>query len=354
MTDARFFPNVGPFSLRKLQEITECEVAIANGDGTHSAVDHATLEQQIVDVAPLDRASSEHLSFLDNAKYIEVFRQSRAGFCLLRPKQAEAAPKGMVLLLTADPYRCYALIAQAFYPRKLSDGQISPHAVIHPTATIGENAHIDPGAVIGAQAVIGKDCIIGANTVIGDAVQIGDSVQIGANSTLSHCLIGHRVIIHRGVHIGQDGFGFALGRGGHVKVPQLGRVVIEDDVEIGSGTCIDRGTGPDTLIGSGTKIDNLVQIGHNVQIGKHAVIVAQVGIAGSTRIGDGAVLAGQVGVAGHLKIGAGARIAAQSGLMTDVPTGASYGGSPAIPVSEWHRQSVVLARLAKRKGESAS
>jgi UDP-3-O-[3-hydroxymyristoyl] glucosamine N-acyltransferase len=155
--------------------------------------------------------------------------------------------------------------------------------------------------------------------------------------------------LHRGVHIGQDGFGFALAREGHVKVPQLGRVIIEDDVEIGSGSTIDRGTGPDTIVGEGSKIDNLVQIGHNVQIGKRAVIIAQVGISGSTRIGDGAVLAGQAGIAGHIKIGAGAKIAAKSGVMSDVPPAVSYAGYPAVPVVDWHRQTVALSRLIKVK-----
>ena len=180
-------------------------------------------------------------------------------------------------------------------------------------------------------------------------MEIGEDTHIGALTTISHAVIGQRVIIHRGVHIGQDGFGFALGRDGHVKVPQLGRVMVDDDVEIGSGTTIDRGTGPDTIIGEGAKIDNLVQIGHNVHIGKRAVVVAQCGISGSTRVGDGAVLGGQVGIAGHLKIGAGAKVAAKSGVMTDIPSGASYGGSPAIPVNDWHRQTIALSRIIKPK-----
>ena len=353
MTDPRFFPNYGPFTLGDLQKLASFEVAVSLGNGEHEPANEEVLAQSVQDVAPLDRAGTHDLSFLDNAKYIETFHQSKAGYCLIRPKQAEGAPSGMVLLLTPDPYRCYALLAQAFYPRKVSEGMIHARATVDESAIIGDETHIDVGAVIGRDVEIGEDCIIGANSVIADGVRIGNGTQIGANCTISHALIGNKVIIHRGVHIGQDGFGFALGRGGHVKVPQLGRVLIEDEVEIGSGTCIDRGTGPDTTIGFGTKIDNLVQIGHNVQIGKHAVIVAQVGIAGSSRIGDGAVLAGQVGVAGHLKIGAGARIAAQSGLMTDVPPGASYGGSPALPITEWHRQSIALSRMTKKKGDTA-
>ena len=178
---------------------------------------------------------------------------------------------------------------------------------------------------------------------------VGDNTAIGALFSITQSIIGARVIIHRGVQIGQDGFGFALGREGHVKVPQLGRVIVGDDVEIGSGTTIDRGTGPDTVIGDGSKIDNLVQIGHNVQLGKRVVIVAQVGISGSTRIGDGCVVGGQTGITGHLKIGAGAKIAAKSGVMHDIPAGSSYGGAPAIPVVDWHRQTIAIARLIKPK-----
>ncbi|NDF49241.1 MAG: glutamine--tRNA ligase [Betaproteobacteria bacterium] len=211
-------------------------------------------------------------------------------------------------------------------------------AVIDPTAKIGKDVAIGPGAVISAEAIIGDRANIDANAVIYRGVTIGEDSCIGSSSTISHAIIGNRVLIHRGVHIGQDGFGFALGR-----------VVIEDDVEIGSGTTIDRGTGPDTFIGEGTKIDNLVMIGHNVNIGRRAVIIGQCGISGSTRIGDGAMLAGQAGIAGHLKIGAGAKIAAKSGVMNDIPPGASFGGTPAMPVVDWHRQTIALQRLIKPK-----
>ncbi|MBX9727014.1 MAG: UDP-3-O-(3-hydroxymyristoyl)glucosamine N-acyltransferase [Rickettsiales bacterium] len=301
------------------------------------------------DVAPLDRASETDISFFDNSKYVDQFSNSSAGACFVREKYISLAPQGMALLITEDPYRCYALAAQRFYPLHKSATGIAPTAHIHPTAVLGDEVAIGPGAVIGANCVIGNRSAIGANSVIGDGVMIGDDTNIGPLTSITQSMIGNRVIIHRGVHIGQDGFGFALGREGHVKVPQLGRVIIGDDVEIGSGTTIDRGTGPDTMIGDGAKIDNLVQIGHNVQIGKRAVIVAQVGISGSTRIGDGAVLGGQAGIAGHLKIGAGAKLAAKSGVMTDIPAGSSYGGSPAVPAVDWHRQTIALSRLIKPK-----
>lgn len=306
---------------------------------------------RVYDVAPLDRATVSDIGFLDNTKYIQSFIDSSAGACFVRAKHVDVAPKGMALLISEDPYRAYALTAQYFYPFVPPVSDISPHAVIDATAVIGKNCSIGPGAFLGRSVVIGDDCIIGANAVLADGVQVGAGSRVGALSSLSHAIVGERVIIHRGVHIGQDGFGFAMGRGGHIKVPQLGRVIIENDVEIGAGTCVDRGTGPDTLIGEGSKIDNLVQIGHNVQLGKHCVVVAQVGIAGSARIGDGTVIGGQVGIAGHLKVGAGVRLAAKAGVMNDLPNGASYGGYPAIPIKDWHRQTVAVSRLIKHKKE---
>ncbi|MBN8543038.1 MAG: UDP-3-O-(3-hydroxymyristoyl)glucosamine N-acyltransferase [Alphaproteobacteria bacterium] len=339
MVDARFFVNHGPFTVADLASATGAELLTKD-----------KASGRLSDVAPLDRASSTDISFFDNTKYIEQFLHSEAGACFVRPKFSEQAPSTMALLITDDPYRCYALAAQKFYPSEAKvAATIAPSAVIDPTAKIGKGVSIMAGAVIGANVVIGDHTRIGANAVIYDGVQIGKDCQIGALSSFSHCIIGDRVLIHRGVHIGQDGFGFALGRDGHIKVPQLGRVVIENDVEIGAGTTIDRGTGPDTVIGEGTKIDNLVQIGHNVQIGKRAVVVAQCGISGSTRIGDGVVLGGQVGLSGHIKIGHGAKIAAKSGIIADIPAGASYGGYPAVPVQEWHRQTIALSRLVKSK-----
>ena len=344
MVDRRFFTNHGPFSASDLASVT--------GAATPNA-DAASLARTFADVAPLDRATAQDISFFDNSKYIDQFLNSSAGACFLRPKYADQAPKTMLVLLTEDPYRCYAIAAQKFYPAHYRAPGIAPTAQIDPTATLGADVSIGAGAVIGPHVSIGAGSSIGENTVVSVGVQIGEHTHIGPLTSLSHTIIGNRVIIHRGVHIGQDGFGFALGREGHVKVPQLGRVMIDDDVEIGSGTTIDRGTGPDTVIGEGAKIDNLVQIGHNVQIGRRAVVVAQCGISGSTRVGDGAVLAGQVGLAGHIKIGAGAKIAAKSGIMSDIPAGASYGGYPAVPVTDWHRQTIALSRLIKiKRGDS--
>lgn len=337
MADRRFFHNRGPFTLKQVVEWTQADLQ------------RGTSDRSITDVAPLDRAQGDEISFFDNNNYLDQFMSSTAGACFIRAKYADRAPEGMALLITEDPYRCYALAAQQFYPFAIPYEGISPTASIAPTATIGADTTVCAGAVIGEHVEIGSHSIIGANAVIQDGVTIGDHTRIGATSTISHSIIGSHVIIHRGVHIGQDGFGFAMGRHGHAKVPQLGRVFIEDHVEIGAGSCIDRGTGPDTTIGAGTKIDNLVQIGHNVQIGRNVIIVAQSGVAGSTRVGDGTIIGGQVGVAGHLKIGAGVRLAARSGVTNDLETGKAYGGTPAVPINDWHRQVIALNRLTKRK-----
>lgn len=338
MADARFFTRSGPQALSRIAELTGATLAPAS-DGART----------IEDLAPLDAAGPQHISFLDNPKYTSQFRESRAGACFVRAKYQGQAPAGMALLFTDDPYSAYAKTAALFYPRDAHMPDISGGAQIAASAQLGEACRVDHGAVIGENARIGARCHIGANAYIAAGVVLGDECVIGANSTVSHALLGDRVIVHRGVHIGQDGFGFAPTRSGLLKVPQLGRVVIGSDVEIGSGTCIDRGAGPDTTIGDGCKIDNLVQIGHNCQIGRHVVLVAQCGIAGSTKIEDGAMVGGQVGIAGHVIIGRGAKVAGQSGVMRDVAAGETVGGSPAVPMRDWQRQTILLSQLIKRK-----
>ena len=338
MADPRFFAVAGPFSLSYL-----CEIARAELGG------EADPEARFFDVAPLETAGSREVSFLDNRRYLESFVRSEAGACVVHPDLAGRAPGGMALLLSGEPYRAYARIAHAFYPEAVHASDAADGTMVHATACLGEDCSVEPGAVIGPGAELGRRCRIGANAVIGPNVVLGDDCRIGPCASLLYCLLGNRVVIHPGVRIGQDGFGFAPGPEGHEKVPQLGRVLIEDDVEIGANTTIDRGSGPDTVIGSGTKIDNLVQIAHNVQLGSGCIIVSQVGISGSTKVGQFVMMGGQAGLTGHLKIGSGARIGAQAGVMRDVEPGATVMGSPSQPIKEYWRQVAMVSGLAKKR-----
>jgi UDP-3-O-[3-hydroxymyristoyl] glucosamine N-acyltransferase len=341
MADPRFFHVSGPFTVGRLAEIAGARP----GPGSD-------LDRSIADVAPLETAGPEHVTFFDgNRLYLPAFETTRAGACLVKPERAGKAPAGAAVLVMDDPYRGYARVAQAFHPLVPPEPGVSPAAIVDATAQLAAGCRIEPGAVIGARAEVGRRTLIGANTVIGPGVVIGDDCAIGAGVTVSHSLIGSRVVVYPGARLGQDGFGYAMGPEGHLKIPQLGRVVIEDDVEIGANTTIDRGAGPDTVIGAGTKIDNLVQIGHNVRVGRGCILVAQVGISGSTRIGDFVAAGGQAGFTGHLTIGAGARIAAQSGVMRDVEPGTTVAGAPAVPIQQFMRQATVLQRLVRRKGD---
>jgi UDP-3-O-[3-hydroxymyristoyl] glucosamine N-acyltransferase len=340
MADPRFFEVAGPF--------TVAEIAVRTGALVAGA---AAPERVLRDVAPLESATREQLAFFDNRKYLGAFRSSGAGAVLVHPSVAKEAPADLCLLVTERPYRAYAVAAQAFYPEPPPVAWIAPSAVIDPSAMIGEGTRVEPCAVIGAHCEIGRRCLIGAGSTIGEATVLGDEVRVSANVSISHAIVGARVRLYPGVRIGQDGFGFSADADGFVKVPQLGRVIIGDDVEIGANTTIDRGAGPDTMIGAGTMIDNLVQVAHNVQIGRNCVLVAQSGISGSTRLGDFVTIGGQVGTVGHIEIGSGARVGGKSGITKDVAAGETVVGSPAVPIRLHHRQVAALKRLAAKGNE---
>lgn len=340
-----FFHRAGPFPLADVAKATGAELA-PGVDGSIEVSDVRTL----VDAGPRD------VAFFNNRKYADQLKVTRAGCCLVLPALAPRLPEGTSALLTPEPYRGFAMALMLFYPQSRFS-QVAPtddaaRTLIHPTAELEEGAIVEPGAVIGAEARIGRGTRVAANAVIGYRVCIGRDGYIGPGASLVHTLVGDRVIIHGGVRIGQDGFGFAMGRQGHFKVPQIGRVIIQDDVEIGANTTIDRGALKDTIIGEGTKIDNLVQIGHNVVVGRHCVIVAQVGISGSTELGDFVVMGGQSGAVGHIKIGPGAQIAGASHVAKDVPAMSKLAGTPAKPLTQWARELGMIARLARRGGKN--
>jgi UDP-3-O-[3-hydroxymyristoyl] glucosamine N-acyltransferase len=288
---------------------------------------------------------------MEGRRNLPALKSSKAGAVVIEPAFVAQAPPGCVVLEAAAPQAGFIRIAGLFHPARQPKPGIHPSAVIAADAIIGPDCEIGAFVFIGAGAEIGAGCILENHVSIGAGCKLGAHGRIHAHANMEYCLAGDHVVLHPGARIGNEGFGFiTTAEGKHVTMPQLGRVIIGDGAEIGAGSCIDRGAGGDTVIGPGARIDNLVQIGHNVTIGRGAVIVAQVGISGSANIGDYAVIAGQAGVAGHLSIGAKARVGAQAGVMNDVPAGTDVVGSPAWPAKETLRAFARLRRLAATKG----
>lgn len=345
MSDPVFFPPMEPQRLETIVEWAEAE--LVRGEP----------ETLIESVGPIEGSQEGGLVFFDNTAYLDKLKETSAAACIIAPRHKDKVPESVAVLVAKDPYRAWAKVLARLYPHAMSPKTagskgISDRAIVDPTARLEDGVSVEPGAVIGADVEIGAGSSVLANAVIGTGVRIGRDCVIGANATVQHALLGDRVYLHPGVCVGQDGFGYAMGPEGHLKVPQVGRVVIQDNVEIGSNTTIDRGANRDTIIGEGTKIDNQVQIGHNVVIGRHCVLVSQVGISGSATLEDFVAIGGQTGVRGHVRIGMGAQVAAVSVVGDDLAPGGRYGGAPAKPVKQWFREVAAVRKLAERGGGS--
>jgi UDP-3-O-[3-hydroxymyristoyl] glucosamine N-acyltransferase len=348
MADPRFYDNRGPFTL--------AEVCVSARAPLPPGSDGAA---KILDLASLAGAGPQQLTFFSGAgaSLTAELARTSAGFCFVPANSNKAFE--MRVGLTAIPcesvQHAFAAAARLFYPES-SLVAWSQQTSVDPSASIGVHVTLGPGVVVGPGAEIGDNTRVGPNTVVGRGVAIGKRCEIGSNCTIANAYLGDEVLVLPGAQIGQPGFGFASGASGHEKVPQLGRVIVQDRVEIGACTTIDRGALGDTIIGEGTKIDNLVQIGHNTRLGRHAIVVGQVGISGSCDLGDFVVLGGQVGIGDHTRIGNGARIAARSATApgSDYAGGVDYGGQPAKPVREWIREIHALTNLAKRPKQSGN
>jgi UDP-3-O-[3-hydroxymyristoyl] glucosamine N-acyltransferase len=342
--DPRFFQRVGPHTLAAV-----VDAAGVDGQGAEAPPRRLMLHR----IAPLATATGEDVSFcLNHRRYFSALAATSAAAVIVHPDMWDRVPDTTVAIVAPDPLVAWSRVAALFHP-------LSPvRPGIHPSAVVATSARIDPTTEVGPLAVIGENVVIGPRgrigplAVISDGVQIGRDVRVGPHASLSHALLGDRVYIYAGARIGQDGFGFAITPEGMKTVPQLGRVLIGDDVEVGANTTIDRGTLEDTIIGAGTRIDNLVQIAHNVHIGRACVVVAQVGISGSTVLEDQVVFAGQAGIAGHLRVGTGSRIGAQAGVISDVPPWSEMVGSPAQPVKAFFKQVATVRRWVRDGGIS--
>jgi UDP-3-O-[3-hydroxymyristoyl] glucosamine N-acyltransferase len=344
-----------PNKRKSTRELTIEEIAALTGSKPRAG---DPLDRRIGNIAPLDTAVASDISFIDNSRYLDAFAVTRAGACFVGPRFEAAAPRGPVVLLTAEPYRAFVALARALFPDALRPSSLfgvngrSKDAQVHGSARLEAGVTVDPLALIGPNAEIGAGTVIAAGAVIGPGVCIGRGCAVGAGATILHAMLGDRVIVHPGARIGQDGFGYLPGPKGHQKIPQTRRVIIQDDVEIGANTTIDRGSTRDTIIGEGTKIDNLVQIGHNCCIGRHCVIVAQTGISGSVNVGDYVMMGGQVGIGDHLTIGDGAMLGGGAGVISNIAAKARVVGYPAQPRQEWLRGVALLRRMVRGAGKS--
>lgn len=311
-----------------------------------AGLDAALPDLEISGANTLAAAGPSEIAFFSNPKYRDELKATRAGAVLLGERERDKLNPAAVAVVCADPYAAFAKILTLLHPASDALPGVHPSAHVDATASVAKSAHIGANAVIGANAQIGEGAVIGPGCVIGGDVSIGQGSKLFANVTVYHdCQIGQRCILHSGVVIGADGFGFAPTRQGLLKIPQVGSVRIGNDVEIGANSTVDRGALGDTTIGDGVKLDNQIQIGHNVEIGPHTVIAAMTGIAGSAKIGARCMIGGQVGINGHITIGDDCQIAGRAGVVRDLPPKSRVGGFPAIPQNQWLRLTAALDKL---------
>ncbi len=337
MVDKTFYINKGPLTLAQIAEICEANLE-----------DKAQADVLISDIATMFHAKEGEVCFFYDKKAKEKAAEIKATCCVTTEELKSFVPANVIKLISANPKLAFLKLNKAFYEEQKHRAEISRTAKIAPSAKIGENAYIGEYVVIEEGVEIGTNCVIEHNAVIGRNCKIGNNCRIGACASLSYTIMGNDCYIYTGARIGQDGFGFMVINGKHERIPQLGRVIIGNDVEIAANTCVDRGALDDTVIGDGCRIDNLVQVAHNDVLGRGCVIVSQTGIAGSCTLGDYVVCGGQSGFADHLNIGAGAQIGAQSGLMRDVEPGAIVMGTPAVPIKDFMRQVSNIQKLGKK------
>ena len=343
MADPVFFAPSRPLSISQIAELTGAEL-----------VDAAHGDRLVSGIASAIEGGEGKLVFVEGKRNATLLKGLSAAAVLCRADLVPLVPPAIPALVTSRPQWAFALIGRLIYPAAArpqpltGETGISPRALVSDGAGLEEGVVVEAGAVVGPGVAIGSGTIIAANAVIGASSQIGRDCFIGPCATIQCAMIGNRVVIHGGAQIGREGFGFVAGPRGVERLPQIGRVIIQDDVEIGANTTIDRGALADTVIGEGTKIDNLVQIAHNAQIGRFCLIAGNVGLSGSVTLGDGVQLGGGVGIADHLTIGAGAQLAAGSGLMHDIPAGERWAGYPAGPFTDKMREITALRRLVSK------
>lgn len=337
MADTVFYKNTGVKTINEIAELSHSTL-ITEGKGNET----------IENVCSIETAGKDDICFFYDKKNKALAQNIKAKACITTKELSGLIPDGVIVLISENPKLSFIELTTAFYQEFSSQAKIEKSAYIADTAKIGKNCYIGHNVVIEDDVVIGDNCSIEANVVISRGCQIGNNCRIGNNASIAYCLMGNDCYVYTGARIGQDGFGFSVVNGRHQRIPQIGRVIIGNDVEIGANTCVDRGALDDTVIGNGCRVDNLVQIAHNDRIGNYCILVAQTGIAGSCTFGDYVVCGGQTGFADHLTIGSGAQIGAQSGVMRDIEPGAIVMGSPTVPFKDFMRQVAFLQKNSKK------